>query len=217
MKTDSEVKRDVEAELRWSPDIDETDVAVKVTGGVATLTGFVSSYYEKYESERAAKRVAGVVGIANDIQVRLGAADGRDDPEIARAAVAAIKAQLPELAESLKVLVRDGHVTLEGTVPWNFQRESAENAVRRVHGVKALNNQITVTPRVKPTEVKRLIEDAFRRSAEVDAKGISVVADGGEVTLMGKVRNWSEREQAQHTAWSAPGVTRVKNQLSIST
>jgi osmotically-inducible protein OsmY len=216
MKTDSEVKRDVEAELRWSPDIDETDVAVKVTGGVATLTGFVSSFHEKYESERAAKRVAGVVGIANDIQVRLGAADGHDDPKIARAAVAAIKAQLPELAESLKVLVHDGHVTLEGTVHWNFQRESAESAVRRVHGVTALNNQITITPRVKPTEVKRLIEEAFRRSAEVDAKGISVVADGGEVTLTGKVRNWTEREQAQHTAWSAPGVTRVTNQLSIS-
>ena len=215
MRTDNDIKRDVEAELRWTPDVDETDVSSKVNGGVVTLTGFVHSYFEKDCAERAVKRIAGVSGVANDIQVRPRAGDGMDDPEIARAAVSEIKSELPLSAESVKVLVDQGHVTLEGNVQWNFQRERIESAVRRLRGVTAVNDQITIRPRVKPQEVKHLIEDAFRRSAEVDAKGISVEAAGGEVRLLGKVRTWSEREQAQQTAWSAPGVTNVKNELSI--
>ena len=216
MKADSDIKRDVEAELRWSPDVDETDVAVKVNGGVVALTGFVHSYFEKDQAESAVKRIAGVAGVANDIQIQHRAGDALDDPEIARAAVGTIKFELPLSAESVKVLVNQGHVTLEGSVQWNFQRERIEGAVRRLRGVTAVNNQITIRPLVKPTEIKRMIEDAFRRSAEVDAKGISVAADGGEVRLIGKVRTWSERTQAQQTAWSAPGVTNVKNELSIS-
>jgi osmotically-inducible protein OsmY len=217
MKTDSDIRRDVEAELQWTPDVDETDISVKVHGGVATLTGFVHTYFEKDRAERAVKRIAGVAGVANDIQIRPSAGDEMDDPEIARAAVSEIRSELPLSAEGVKVLVDHGHVTLEGNVPWDFQRERIESAVRRLRGVTAVNDQITIRPRVKPQEVKRLIEDAFRRSAEVDAKGISVEADGGEVRLRGKVRTWSEREQAQHTAWSAPGVTNVKNELAIST
>jgi len=215
MKADSDIKRDVETELRWSPDIDETDVAVKVNGGVVALTGFVRSFLEKYQAENVAKRVAGVAGVANDIEVRLPAADGLEDPEIARAAVAAIRSQLPLSAESVKVLVHNGHVKLEGSLEWNYQRERIEDTVRRLRGVMAVNNQITIKPRVKPVEVKHLIEDAFRRSAEVDANSISVKAEGGEVTLSGKVRSWSERTQAQQTAWSAPGVTNVKNEISV--
>ena len=215
MKADSDIKRDVETELRWSPDIDETDVAVKVNGGVVTLTGFVRSFMEKYQAENVTKRVAGVAGVANDIDVRLPAADGLEDPEIARAAVAAIRSGVPLSADSVKVLVHNGHVKLEGSLEWNYQRERIEDAVRRLRGVMAVNNQIKIKPRVKPIEVKHMIEDAFRRSAEVDANSISVKAEGGEVTLSGKVRSWSERNQAQQTAWSAPGVTNVKNEISV--
>jgi osmotically-inducible protein OsmY len=216
MKADSDIKSDVEAELRWSPDVDETDISVKVNGGVVTLTGFVRSYFEKYQAEGAVKRIAGVAGVANDIQVHPASREGLEDPEIARAAVAAIRTQLPVSADNVKVLVHNGHVTLEGTLEWNFQRENVEAAVRGLRGIMAVNNQITIKPRVKPAEIKQMIEDAFRRSAEVDANQISVKADGGEVTLSGRVRTWSERVQAQQTAWSAPGVTQVKNELSIS-
>ena len=215
MKPDSEIKRDVEAELNWSPDVDQTDLAVKVNNGVVTLMGFARSFFEKYLAEEAVKRVASVAGIANEVQVR--PAYGRDDPEIARAAVAAIQLELPLGADSVKAVVQNGHVALEGSVEWNFQRERVEYAVRRLVGVITVDNRIMIKPRVKPTAIKRMIEDAFRRSAEVDASHISVKTEGGTVTLSGKVRTWSERAQAQQTAWFAPGVSQVKNEITIST
>jgi osmotically-inducible protein OsmY len=216
MKPDRDIKRDVEAELRWSPDVDETDVAIKVTDGVVMLTGFVGSYFEKYRAEDAAKRIAGVAAVANDIEVRPPSAQRLQDPEIARAAVAAIRSELPAVAENIKVLVHNSHVTLEGRVEWNFQRERLEKAVRPLRGVTSLTNMITVEPRVEPANVKRLIEDAFKRSAEVDASHVDVKAEGGTVTLTGRVRTWSERTQAQETAWAAPGVRAVKNELLVS-
>lgn len=215
MKPDSEIKRDVVAELNWSPDVDQTDLAVKVTNGVVTLTGFLPSFFEKYRAEEAVKRVAGVAGVANDVQVR--PAYGLDDPEIARAAVAAIRVELPSTPESVKAVVQNGHVKLEGSVEWNFQRERVEDVVRRLTGVITVDNEILIKPRVKPSDVKHMIEDAFRRSAEVDASHISVKAEGGTVTLSGRVRTWSERAQAQQTAWFAPGVSEVKNEITIST
>ena len=215
MKPDSEVKRDVEAELDWSPDVDQTDLAVKVSNGVVTLTGFVPSFFEKYRAEETVKRVAGVAGVANDVQVR--PAYGLDDPEIARAAIAAIRVELPSSPESVKALVQNGHVTLEGSVEWNFQRERLEDSIRRLAGVITVDNEIMIKPRVKPSDIKRMIEDAFRRSAEVDASHISVKTEGSTVTLSGRVRTWSERAQAQQTAWFAPGVSHVKNEITIST
>jgi len=215
MKPDSEVKRDVEAELDWSPDVDQTDLAVKVSNGVVTLTGFVASFFEKYRAEETVKRVAGVAGVANDVQVR--PAYGLDDPEIARAAIAAIRVELPSSPESVKALVQNGHVTLEGSVEWNFQRERLEDSIRRLAGVITVDNEIMIKPRVKPSDIKRMIEDAFRRSAEVDASHISVKTEGSTVTLSGRVRTWSERAQAQQTAWFAPGVSHVKNEITIST
>ena len=217
VKSDSDIKRDVESELKWSPDLDETDVAAKVNGGVVTLTGFVRSYLEKRRAEEAAKRVAGVAGLANDIEVRPASGERMEDPEIARAAVASIRRELPMSGESVKALVRDGHITLEGNVEWNFQRELVESALWHLPGVLSVDDQIKVKPRAKPAEIKRLIEDAFRRSAQIDADHISVNADGGTVTLSGKVRTWSERAQAQQTAWFAPGVSDVKNEITIST
>jgi osmotically-inducible protein OsmY len=165
MRSDSDIKRDVEDELRWDPDIDSTDIAVTVKNGVVTLAGFTRSYSNKLEAEAAAKRVAGVVGLANDIEVRLPNLDQRPDPEIARDAITAIKNRLPLISEQLKVLVRNGWITLEGEIEWDFQRLSAERAVRRVRGVKGVTNSIQLKPRVQPTEIKRKIEEAFRRSA----------------------------------------------------
>jgi osmotically-inducible protein OsmY len=158
MRSDSDIKRDVEDELRWDPDIDSTDIAVTVKNGVVALAGFTRSYSDKLEAEAAAKRVADVVGLANDIEVRLPSLDQRPDPEIARDAIAAIKNRLPLVSEQLKVLVRNGWVTLEGEIEWDSQRLSAERAVRRVKGA-GVTNSIQIKPRVQPAEIKRKIEE----------------------------------------------------------
>jgi len=215
MRSDSDIKRDVELELRWDPDITSDDIGVAVKDGVVTLTGFVRSYSERYEAERDAKRVSGVVGLANDIEVRLPSSDERPDPEIAREAASAIKAQLPVTHEHVTPAVRDGWVTLEGEVEWNYQRTLAETAVRRLKGVKGVTNLIHVKPRVAPSDVKRKIEEALKRHAELEADEITVEADGGEVILRGKVRSWAERKEAERAAWQAPGVTKVDNRITV--
>jgi osmotically-inducible protein OsmY len=216
MKNDTDIRQDVESELRWAPELDETDIAVKGTGGVITLTGFVKTYMEKYEAERAAKRVKGVEAVANDIEVRLSSDFAVPDPELARNAVQALRTELPFVHEKIKVLVDHGRVTLEGSLDWGYQRAWAEKAVRKLKGMKTLINLLVVTPRVQPSDVKKKIQSAFVRSAQLDANRISVEAQDGEVILRGKVRTWAEREAAQETAWAAPGVTQVKNEISVS-
>lgn len=215
MKADTDIKRDVEAELKWDPQIDETDIAVKVNGGAVTLTGYARSYFEKHQAEQTTKRVAGVSAVANDIRVRFGQNSKTTDPEIAREAVAALKFELPMSWDKIKVMVDDAHVRLEGKVEWYFQRERAEAALRRVNGILSLRNHITVVPIVVPGDIKLKIEEAFRRSAEVDASQVKVDATGTEVILSGDVRTLAEREHAQQSAWSAPGVTAVTNNLRV--
>jgi osmotically-inducible protein OsmY len=216
MRSDSEIERDVKDELQWDPDLDATNIAVSVKDGVVTLAGYVKSYTDKYEAEAAAKRVASVRAVANDLEVRLPSVDERPDPDIARDAVAAIKSQLPISSEHIKAVIKNGWVSLEGQVEWQYQRQTAEKAVRRIKGVKGVSNLIQLRPRAQPEDIKRKIQEAFKRNAEVDANRIMVETNGSEVILKGTVRSWVEREEAERVAWSAPGVTKVEDRIAVS-
>ena len=216
MRSDREIERDVREELNWDPDLDAEDIAISVKDGVVTLAGFTRGYSDRLEAEHAAKRVAGVHAVANDIEVRLPSIDQRPDPDIARDAIASLKAQLPISHENIKVIVKDGWLTLEGTVEWQYQKTTAENAVRKVKGVKGVTNVMSLKPKVEPTDIQRRIQEAFKRNAEVDANRITVETHGSEVILKGTVRSWIEREEAERVAWSAPGITRVEDRIVVS-
>src|SRR3982074_2660680 len=169
MKSDSEIERDGADELKWDAALDASDIAVSVKDGVVTLAGFTKSYTDRLEAELAAKRVAGVHAVANDIEGRLPAIDQRPDPDIARDAVVALKSELPISHDRIKIIVKDGWITLEGAVEWQYQKTTAETAVRRVKGVKGVTNVISVKPKVEAADLQRKILEAFKRNAEVDA------------------------------------------------
>lgn len=212
---DSELQQDVIRELHWEPSVDAAHIGVAVHDGVVTLTGYVSSYAEKYAVENAAKRVQGVRAVANELEVRLPGSSERIDVDIARDAVAALARNVLVPQDRIKVTVRNGFVTLEGEVEWNFEKDAAENAVRDIAGVTGVSNLIRVKPRVEPDDLKKKIDEAFKRTAELDAKNIQVEVDGGKVILRGKVRSWAEREAAAREAWSAPGVWAVENLIVV--
>jgi osmotically-inducible protein OsmY len=155
MKSDVDIRRDVEEELQWDPDLDASEIGVAVKDGIVSLTGFVSSYNHKFEAENNAKRVQGVVGLVNDIGVRVPTVERRPDPDIASDAVAAIKGALPLSHKDIKVIVRDGWITLEGEVEWNFQREMARDTVRGMKGVNGVINLVQVKPKVAADQIRK--------------------------------------------------------------
>lgn len=216
MNTDNEVQEHVEHELAWDPVIDASGIAVAVKQGVVTLTGVVHRYSDKLQAERAAKRVKGVFGLANDLEVRIGP-DARSDAEIAHDAVHALQIQLPVSSKTIKAIVENGHVRLEGQVQWHYQRQRAEAAVRSLHGVRSVQNQIGLLPGVATKEIRGAIQAAFHRSAQLEANRITIEVNGADVVLKGTVKTWAEREEAERAAWMAPGVSSVRNSIILGT
>jgi osmotically-inducible protein OsmY len=209
------LKHDVEKELEWDPAVDSTKIGVSADQGVVTLTGRVHSYAEKWSAENIVKRVAGVKGVANDLEVIIEESEIRDDGDIARSAVNALNWNYAIPKDKIKVTVSKGWVTLDGEVEWHYQKRAAADAVRNLRGVRGVTNDVIVRPRLQAVDVKEKIEAALKRNAEVDARKIVVQTTDGTVTLTGTVRSWIEREDAVNAAWSAPGVTKVVDRIGI--
>jgi osmotically-inducible protein OsmY len=213
--TDRQLQEHVQNALDWDPSIDAADIGVSVDKGVVTLHGDVKTYTERAAAERVALAVYGTKAVANDINVRLGSESKRSDSDIAQAVLSALRWSTPVPDEKIAVSVSNGWVKLSGSVDWDYQRTSAVRAARDLTGVVGVSNLITVEPHVSATDVQKKIEAALKRSAEVDARRISVSASDGKVVLSGNVHSWFERNEARRAAWAAPGVKDVEDRLSI--
>lgn len=215
MKTDSQLKHDINAELEWDPAINAEHVGVAVEDGVVVISGHLGSYAEKYAVERAVQRVAGVRAIAVEADVKLDPQHQRSDVEIAVAIETAFRwhAQIP--AERIRVRVEKGRVTLSGDVDWDYQRHNAELVVRPLTGVVQVVDKITLRERRAPEVVARRIEQALARYAAQEARQVEVQVEGTTALLRGRVHSWAERETVQAAAWSAPGISRVVNELKV--
>lgn len=216
MKSDHQLQQDVMAELHWEPSVQSAHVGVEVDEGIVTLTGHVSSYFEKWNAETAAQRVSGVKALVVNLEVLLPALSQRSDEDIARSVDSALEWMAPEVKNKVKVLVEGGQVLLSGEVEWQYQKTAAATAIRHLLGVTSVVNQIGLRQQVTREQVKQEIEAALTRQARTDAKKIKVEVQGANVTLTGTVESWAERQSALHAAWNAPSVVNVTDRMRLS-
>lgn len=203
-------------ELNWDPMVAASEIGVSAKDGVITLSGYVDSYSKKYAAEKAAKRVNGVLAVAEDIEVKFSEAGRRDDTAIAEAILNAFKWNTLVPESKLKVKVDEGWVTLEGTVDWQFQKNTAYKAVRDIAGVKGVSNLIALKPRLEKIDIEKTIRQALHRRASVNAENIRVRTEGGKVILNGKASTWNERREVEKAVWSSPGVTEVEDNIAVT-
>lgn len=215
MKTDIQIQKDVMEELKWEPFLNESEIGVAVKNGIVTLSGMVDTFSKKLSAEKAAKSVAGVKAVAEDIQVGISPVYRKTDAEIAEAVLNALKWHTAVQDEKIKVKVEDGAVTLDGEVEWEYQRINARTAIQNLAGVRSVINLIRVKPTITASGIQQKINSAFQRHATIDAGRITADVAGSWVILRGKVRSFAEKEDAEKAAWAAPGVTNVESELEI--
>jgi osmotically-inducible protein OsmY len=216
MKTDKQLQSDVMDELQWDPKLNAAEIGVSVKGSIVTLSGHVDSYTEKLAAEEAAKRVKDVKGIVEEITVQLLHDGQRTDQELAAATLNALRWNSAIPDQNIKVEVENGWVTLEGHVDWQFQKDAAINAVKDIIGLKGVTNILNIQPRVNIPVIRDTIKKALERSADVEADKIQIETSGSKVILRGKARSWTERNEVERAAWSAPGVAEVEDDLVIA-
>lgn len=215
MYSDSDILKDVVAELKMEPGLRDDDIAVGVRDGVVSLAGYVDSYADKWRAERIAGKVKGVKAVVNDLAVRLPSSSQRPDPEVARAAVDALKWNILVPDDRIQVFVEDGWVTLKGQVDWYYQKEEAERSVRNLTGVKGVSNLLEVAAKPTPSDVKKRIVETLQRAAQFDAERITVEIDGHKAILRGTVRSYAELKDVERAVRKLPGVTEVENHLTV--
>lgn len=211
---DKTLRQSVIEELDWEPSVDSAQIAVTVHNGIVTLGGHVPTYAQKIAAANVVRRVRGVKGVAQEIEVVFGATVDSDE-SIAQRAVNLLNWNVTIPRDAVKVQVSQGYVTLSGQVDWDFQRSAAEIEIRKLAGVAGVTNSISLKPRADGGDIKLRIEKALERSAEIEAKGIKVSVVDGRVVLDGKVRAWYERDVAERAAWGAPGVRAVEDHVTV--
>jgi osmotically-inducible protein OsmY len=215
MITDAQLQKDVLAELAWEPTVEAAHIGVAAHDGIVTLSGHVQNYMQKLAAERAARRVKGVKGIAEELTIELPALDQRSDEDIALSIINVLRWHCAIPSDAVQVKVEQGYVTLTGDLDWQYQKDLAGEDAHHIRGVRGVANAIAVKPHLAPKDIETRIKAALHRNAQVEAEHIHVAASGGTVTLTGNVKSWHERSVAESAAWSAPGVTRVLDQITL--
>jgi len=215
MKSDKQLKQDIETELMWDPAVNSAQIGVSVDNAAVSLLGTVDTFAQKWAAEDATKRVSGVRAVAQDLTVKLLGVHERSDTELASATLDALKWNVA-IPSSVTAKVEKGHVTLEGNVAWYYQRAAAVQAVRCLTGVIEVHNNITLAPQVSVTQVKEKVQAALQRQASTDANAIHIEAAGGTVTLTGHASSFHALHDATMAAWTAPGVTEVVDRMTMS-